>query len=152
VFREPIEDIGQLYAKTHDLKPRPLAPGDNALAGLHPDLLDMDLELELQQAAQVCLTLRAEEIRYDTKAKQLNAFGRSVALEPDDGSLILRVLLDRTSIELFGNRGEVTHSGVFFPSPAHKDLSLTVKGGPARLRRLTVHELESIWPEAPTKP
>jgi sucrose-6-phosphate hydrolase SacC (GH32 family) len=56
------------------------------------------------------------------------------------------VLIDRTSIEAFVNGGEVDASGVYFPNMADPTLSLTVEGGSARIRRLVVHELRSIWP------
>ncbi len=149
VFRQPIAEIAQLYTKTHEMKPRTLEPGDNALADIRHDLLDLELEIELKGAKQVKLALRGEEIVYDVKDKKLKAFGRALPLAPTDGKLILRALLDRTSIELFGNRGEVTHSGVFFADPANQNLALTVEGGPAHMHRLVVHELKSIWPAAP---
>jgi arylsulfatase A-like enzyme/sucrose-6-phosphate hydrolase SacC (GH32 family) len=150
IFSKPVAEIEKLYTKTHDLKPRTLAPGDNALAGITHDLLDIDCEIALQDAAQVNLNLRGERILYDVKAKELTAFGSSVPLAPVDGKLALRILLDRTSIELFGNQGEVTHSGVFFPDPANRKLMLTAQGAPAHIDRLAVRELKSIWPEHST--
>jgi sucrose-6-phosphate hydrolase SacC (GH32 family) len=149
VFREPVAEIAKLYTTTHDLKPRTLEPGENALSGIRSELLDLELEIELQAARQVLLTLRGEELVYDVKDQKLKAFGRALALAPMDGKLVLRVLLDRTSIELFGNRGELTHAGVFFADPANTALSLTVAGGPAQVRRLVVHALHAIWPAAP---
>jgi len=70
---------------------------------------------------------------------------------PVDGRLALRVFLDRTSIELFGNRGAVTHSGVFYPDPANHRLTLTVRGGTARVEHLVVRELKSTWPDFAAK-
>jgi sucrose-6-phosphate hydrolase SacC (GH32 family) len=137
VFRQPIAEIKQLYAKAHDLKSGPLVPGANPLASLRHDLLDIELELELQQATNVSLNLRGEEILYDVKQTQLKAFGRTLLLVPEAGKLVLRVLLDRTSIELFAGGGQVTHSAVFFADPANEDLSLTVKGGPAHVLQST---------------
>jgi sucrose-6-phosphate hydrolase SacC (GH32 family) len=145
LYREPIAEIQKLYTKAHDLKPRALAPGENALAAIGHELLDIELELELKQARQVKLTLRGEQIVFDAKDRKLKAFGRSLSLVPVDGKLMLRALLDRTSIELFGNRGEVTHSGVFFRDPSDRSLGLKVEGGPAQIHRLVVHELKSIW-------
>ncbi|MBI5394493.1 MAG: glycoside hydrolase family 32 protein [Verrucomicrobia bacterium] len=145
VFRQPIAEITKLYEKTHESGPRPLEPGDNALAGIHHDLLDIELELEPGQTKQVKLTLRGEELIYDVKNGKLRIGDRSLALAPLDGKLILRALLDRTSIELFGNRGEVTHSRVFFADPANRNVALTVQGGAAQVQRLVVRELRSIW-------
>ena len=152
VFRQVVPEIEQLYAKTHDLKPDRIAPGDNPLAGFQHDLLDIELKIELRQATEVNLDLRGQKIRYETKAETLHVSGRRLTLAAPDGCLALRVLLDRTSIELFGGDGEVTHSYIFFANPANSDLSLTVKGGPAHGRCLKVHELKSIWDQTPPKP
>lgn len=145
LFREPIAEIAQLYAKTHELKTGALRPGENALADVHQELLDLDLEVELASAKQLGLNLRGEEVTYDVKDKKLKAFGRALALSPTNGRLELRVLLDRTSIELFGNHGDVTLSGVFFADPANRDLALTASGGAAQVHRLVVHELRPVW-------
>ena len=147
LFREPVGEIANLYAQHQERASQPLHPGDNALAGISSDLLDVDLELELRNATQVKLCLRGEQIGYDAQAGKLKAFGRSLALRPVEGVLHLRVLLDRTSIELFANQGEVTHSGIFFPAPDDHVLALTVEGGSAQIQRLSVHELNAAVPE-----
>jgi sucrose-6-phosphate hydrolase SacC (GH32 family) len=146
VFREPIAEIAQLYMTTRNVKPGVLQPGDNAMANIHDDLLDIDLEIELKQAQSIKLALRGEDIVYDVKNQKLKVQGRSLSLAPLDGKLILRALLDRTSIELFGNHGEVTFSLDFFPDPANHNLALTAEGGAAQINRVTLHELKSIWP------
>jgi sucrose-6-phosphate hydrolase SacC (GH32 family) len=149
VFREPIAEIEQLYKTTQNVTPRELVPGENALADVHHDLLDIDLEIDLKQTQQVKLMLRGEEIVYDVKSQKLKGQGHSLSLAPIDGKLTLRALLDRTSIELFGNHGDVTLSLDFFPDPSNHDLALTVQGGAAQLRSLALHELKSIWPDVP---
>jgi sucrose-6-phosphate hydrolase SacC (GH32 family) len=145
LFREPIAEIAQLHTRTHELKPGALKPGENALADIHHELLDIELEVELQTATQVRLNLRGAEIVYDVKSNKLKALDRAVALAPLDGRLVLRVVLDRTSVELFGNRGEMTHSIDFFTDPANRNLALTAEGGTVQVHRLVVHELRSIW-------
>ena len=152
IFFRPAAEIEQLYAKTREIEPRLLAPGDNPLAGIDHDLLDIELEFELREAAEVNLILRGEKIRYETRTRMIHVSGRSISFPPRGGGLLLRILLDRTSFELYGNGGAFTHSDVFFSNPKNGELSLTVEGGPARLRRLTVHELKSIWPRDATEP
>ncbi len=146
LFREPIAEIAQLYTKTHELKRRELKPGENALADIHGELLDLEITIELKTAKQVTLNLRGTEMVYDVKNGKLKAFGRSLTLAPINGQLVLRGLLDRTSIELFGNQGDFTLSGVFFADPANQNLALTVDGGSAHVHRLVARELKSIWP------
>lgn len=148
IFRQPVAEITKLYSKTHDLGARTLAPGDNALAGIAPGLLDIECEVDLQQAKHLSLKCRSAELSYDVKSEKLRLLRADPALKLKDGRLSLRVLIDRTSIEAFVNGGEVDASGVCFPDMADQTLSLTVEGGPVRIRRLVVHELRSIWPAA----
>ncbi|WP_395744344.1 sulfatase-like hydrolase/transferase [Prosthecobacter sp.] len=153
LFSEPVAEIEKLYTKTQEVKPATLAPGTNALKDISGDLLDIDLELDLQKAEQVILNLRGDQIFYDVKEQRLRITGRDrefamLSLKPQNGKLILRVLLDITSIELFGNHGEANHARDFFPNPSNHTLSLTTKGGSAQLSKLIVHELKSVWPAA----
>jgi sucrose-6-phosphate hydrolase SacC (GH32 family) len=141
----PVAEIAQLYAKTHSLRDRTIQPAENAFPNISHDLLDIDLELDLQQAAEVRLTLRGTPLVFDVRQRTLKLLGRTAPLTPVDGRLALRLLLDRTSIEIFANQGEVNLSGVFFPNPANKAIALTVAGGPARIHRLEIRELRSIW-------
>lgn len=147
LLRYPIPEIAALYAKTHTLGGRLLRPGENPLAGIEHDLLDIELELELLAATEVRITLRGDLLAYDVGKKTLTMLRTTAPVAPVDGKLTLRLLVDRTSIEVFAGRGEMDMSGVFFPNPANKAFGLTVKGGPARICRLAVHELRSIWGE-----
>ena len=154
LFSEPVAEITQLYTKTHEMKPGTLAPGSNALEGISGDLLDIELEIDLQSAQQVIFNLRGDPIFYDVKEQRLRTTGRDrefamLSLKPQNGRLHLRVLLDITSIEIFGNHGEVNQARDFFPAPSNHNLSLIVQGGPAHMSKLIVHELNSIWPNSP---
>jgi sucrose-6-phosphate hydrolase SacC (GH32 family) len=152
LFREPVSEIARLYAKTHNISSRTLPPGENALAGIRADLLDIELEIELRDAKQLKLNLRGTEILYDVKAQKLKVLDRALSLAPVNSRLHLRVLLDLTSIELFANHGETTHSVVFFPSPTNHDLSLSVEGGAAQVVRMSVHELKPAPPTSSSSP
>ena len=63
---------------------------------------------------------------------------------PDD-RLKVRILVDRTTLEVFGNDGQATLTGFFNADPDLKDLSLTASGGTAKIVKLDVHELKSVW-------
>jgi sucrose-6-phosphate hydrolase SacC (GH32 family) len=146
IFREPVREISQLYQRTVQLAARPLIPGENGFAEVPAGkLLDLEFTLAVNGVREVNITLGGEPVRFDPRTSRLTAFGRTMPWPIADGLLRIRALLDRTSLELFGNDGELTHSGVFFHDPATATNSLSVEGGPARLERLVFHELESIW-------
>jgi sucrose-6-phosphate hydrolase SacC (GH32 family) len=141
-------DASALLIESH----RPLAPGENALAEIGHDLVFIELHLEPGRATQVKPTLRGQQVVHDAAKQALRAFGRTAPLTPAEGRLRLDILLDRTSIEIFGNGGKMDLRGVFFADPADKSLALGVQGGPARIRRLVAHESKSIWSDSAASP
>lgn len=143
LFRQPVPEIETLWSHTQRFGPGTLAPGDNPLAGVTHDLLDVELELEPANAKEISLHLRGQEIRYDVAKSKLRVSGRALDLPAPGGALQFRILLDRTSYELFANGGAFTHSQVFFPDPANRRIALEASGGPAQIRRLEVRELRS---------
>ena len=147
LFREPAAEIAALHKNTWQFAPRALAPGENALAGVAPGLLDIECEIRLEQARRVSLRCRSAELSYDVKSRKLRLLRADPSLELTDGRLKLRVLLDRTSVEAFAGGGETDVCGVYFPALTDATLSLTVEGGSAFVERLVVRELHSIWAE-----
>jgi fructan beta-fructosidase len=57
----------------------------------------------------------------------------------------IRVLVDRLSLEAFGNRGEVSITNIAKQASEGPHLVLSAQGGDAVIQSLVVHELESIW-------
>lgn len=147
LFREPARELEALRLRELPVQPGPLAPGTNALAGLDAELLDLEMEITPGTARRIVLQLRGTEIAFDVAKQTLHAFQSTAPLPLRDGRLHLRVLLDRTSVEVFGNRGQADISGVFFPDPAERSLVLTTTGGTATVLRLVAHELKSAWPD-----
>ncbi len=145
LYAWPVAEITQLYAKTERWPERTLRPGENALAGVWHELLDIDLAVDLQQASEVRLVLRGTPLVFDARRQTLTLLKRTAPLAPVAGRVALRLLVDRTSIEVFAQQGALGMSGVFFPPPADREFQLTVAGGPARLARLEVRELRCVW-------
>lgn len=115
------------------------------MSALEGELWDLELDVDLGQAAEVTLFVRGEPIRYDLKTWTLHCLGRSAFFLPEGHRIRLRVLVDRTSLEIFTASGRVTMCSCFLPDPSERSLGLTVQGGQATVRSLTVHELRSAW-------
>ena len=144
IFRMPVAEIEKLRAKEHKLADLALPPGENPLKDLQGELLDIRAEIELGQAEEVGFKLRGQEIVYKVKARQLTCLGRSAPMEPIDGRIRLAILLDRTSIEVFGNDGRVPMTTCFLPK-ADKSVEVFARGGAAKIISLAVYELKSAW-------
>lgn len=58
-----------------------------------------------------------------------------------DGSLSLRIFIDRSSIEIFGNDGRFAMTNLVFPNAPYSRLQISADGGKARLNNLKVYSL-----------
>jgi fructan beta-fructosidase len=66
-------------------------------------------------------------------------------VELRNGYITLRVLVDRSSVEVFEGRGRVTITDQIFPDRDSQGIQLFSQGGRAQLEDLTVWKLRSTW-------
>jgi len=142
----PVKEIDTLVADTSRTTAIELRPGDNPLKDLTGDLFDLDLALEVGDAKTITIDISGTPVKW-TSDGRLHVGSASAKLPATDGKLTLRLLIDRTSIEAFGNRGEVTLSSCYLPRGPHRAPALSVDGGPARIVSLEVRKLRSAWRE-----
>jgi sucrose-6-phosphate hydrolase SacC (GH32 family) len=145
LFAYPVKEHVSLRRKSHNILPRPLNPGENPLANLKAELLDLSAELGCGDAAEIGFNLRGVVVNYNVKKQELSCKDKKAPLKPVDGKIRLRLMVDRTSIDIFGDDGRVYMAmGVIVPENDHS-LEIFAKGGAARIRSLEVHELNSAW-------
>ena len=145
LHREPVAEIENIHAYTHAWSDLALKPGEDLLAGLTGELFDIRAEIALNGAAAVGFNIRGQDVRYDVAAQQLTFLERSGPLAPHNGKISLQILVDRISIEAFGNAGELSMTSYFLPDLNKADIGIYADGGTARLVSLKVHELKSSW-------
>jgi fructan beta-fructosidase len=148
MFAEPVKEIESLHAKKHAVAAGTLKPGDNPLADVTGDLFDIRAEFEPGDAEAFGLTIRGIPVIYDVKKQEISCKGVAAALKPEDGKVRLELLVDRGSIESFGNAGRVALSVGVIPADDNRSLEVFSRGGAARLRSLEAFEIKSAW-EAP---
>jgi len=64
-------------------------------------------------------------------------------LQARNGKVTLRILVDWSSVEVFGGRGEAAITDLIFPDPASKGVQIFAENGAVKLDRLRVWHLES---------
>ena len=132
--------------KSHTIQPQPLKPGENPLAAVQAELLDLAAEIACGDAVEVGFNLRGITVSYDVKKQELSCQDKKAPLQLVDGKIRLRLLVDRTSIDIFGNDGRLyMPMGVIVPQD-NLSLEVFAKGGSAKIHSLQVHELKSAWP------
>ena len=169
LFREPVGEIELLYERKLEWRALDLKPGMNRRAlfvrygppwrermadahgNLIPDtrgdLFDIRASVVLGGATGFGVRIHGEELYCDA-AGTIRFLDHEVAAPSGpEGRLDLRLLVDRTSLELFVNRGEVSASFCYLPGPRDCALEFYAVGGAVRFDELTVWELKSAWKE-----
>jgi sucrose-6-phosphate hydrolase SacC (GH32 family) len=148
---------------------RPVIPqGDNPLRELKGDLYDMDMEIDLKKATSFDVSIRGATIQYDAAKKALRCGGAAeqsgfppdnwkaytrkspdqrnnmgeAPLTPVNGKIKLRVLVDRSTLEIYANDGLVVMTSCFMPDET-KHYTLTADG--EMEVNATIHALKSAW-------
>lgn len=142
LFAWPVRELEGLRTTTQQWPAQALAPGQNPLAEVRGELFDIEAELLVGEAAELRLDLRGTEVLYNVARQELKCRAKTAPLKPVDGRIRLRILVDRTSLDIFGNAG-----GCYMPmgalaEPGNQGLVLESRGGAARLERLQVWGLE----------
>jgi len=145
LYRQPVKEIETIHQKEHSWDNQTLKPGENLLSSISGALFDIRAEIELGNATEVGFTVRSEKIQYDVAEKQLSCLGRLAHLEPLENKIQLQILVDRTSIEVFGNEGRVSMSSCFLPDLENTSLGIYASGGEATVASLNVYDLCSAW-------
>jgi fructan beta-fructosidase len=146
LLRYPVTEIERLRCDTLFEGGCVLVPGDSPASVVRGTLLDIGCSIRMEPAAEVALRVYDQEVRYDAHTGLLMCAGRQAPLPPaPDGTLSLRVLVDRTSLEVFGNGGAVSMAACFVPQAAQTSVTLAAEGGAAEVEWLSIYQLESIW-------
>ena len=147
--RYPVKQIESLHAEKFELADKVLKPGANPLSNfskISGDLFDIEMEIEPGKADEFGLRLHSTAITYAKGA--VTSLGARAPARLIGGKLKLRILIDRTSIELFANDGELSMSSCFVPEKLETPLELYAKGGEVAIKSLKVRKLKSAWKTA----
>ncbi len=145
MFAEPVEEIKNLYAKEHRWMDEALDANNNPLAQLQGELFDIEAEIEVGKEKTIEFLVRGIPVSYDVATQTLACEEMRAALPASDGKIHLRLLVDRSSIEIFGNHGYAYMPMKARFDDANKTLALSAKDGEAHIQSLSVRELNSAW-------
>jgi fructan beta-fructosidase len=147
LFARPVAELASLRGKEHAFDGSTFRGFDTALAGPTGDLLEINVEAEVGETGVFILNVRGTQVGYDASKRILICGDVSAPLAQEKSVVRLRILLDRGSIEVFGNDGRVAISRVVVAENQKPNLSMTVPPAspPVTFRSIRVHELGSSW-------
>jgi len=170
IFRMPVKEINELHDKAYKWRNVTVKNSSNIFKNLDGDLYDFNIEVDVKRASSFAINLDNVSVSYDAKNHMLSCGGNPVSngiipeekispdkskindknnmgqapLKPVDGKIQLRILLDRTTLEVFGNNGEVALSSCFMPNDTGKSYSFQAEGV-VNIVKSTVYSMKSAW-------
>ena len=142
----PVRELEALRAKSHRFDRTTLAPeAVNPLAGVKAELVELHAEFEPGDDAETIFSVRGAKIVYDAKKQELSVNGHRAPAPLRDGKQRLRILCDRTGLEVFASDGLTYVPLPFQPKADDLTTSAQVTGGSVKFTVLQVHELQSAW-------
>lgn len=163
----PVAEVNELRGtQVVDLTAATVDAADSALSENPGKAYDLELTFKPEQGSVTTLTLRQGgsnnvQVIYDSTGNKLRIVrGRAgsatgniptgtmeMPLSPDtDGTVTIRVVMDTTVIEVFGNNGEAACTGFIFPDSICINSSLSVSGE-IEIVSLKLWRMTSIWHE-----
>ena len=111
----------------------------------------VELTLSNKVGEKVIMTYDAatRTMTFDRTGAGLSDFSQSfpaVTVAPtreNNGKIELRIFVDRSSIELFGNDGQFVMTNLVFPTSPYLNLSIAAPEGSARLNNLKIYGIKS---------
>lgn len=137
LFKLPVKEIESLY----------LPEQHHNIPDIRGELFDIAVEFAPGSSTETKLTVRGFPITYQNDGPNgaLSAWDRRVSLTPVDGRVKLRVLVDKTSIEIFANGGQIVMSGFFTPRAEDQGVELFQTPGTTEVKTIQIRQLRSAW-------
>ncbi len=139
IYREPIAELSKLHAGSKEWKSLDLGSGSVKLA-TSGDLYRLRASVKIPAGGHLEFDLRGEKVMVTDHSVQSG----SSKGEAHDAISYVEILLDRGSVEVYANHGEVSLTR--FALPEGQGISVRSSGG-ARVEHLELNPMKSIWPK-----
>jgi fructan beta-fructosidase len=143
--REPLTSIQSLRTHTRDFPAGLLTPSP-VLSELKGEAWDIEVVIRVGGFGfPILMRIGADEHVYQPASQILSGPRGAMPIPVSDERLKLRVLVDRTTVEIFGDRGQAY--GMFIRSDPGGLVPLELRTfyGEVHIEKLTAHSLRSSW-------
>ena len=146
--------VSTVYNKTLSTTPTEFSLPENGLCEINltfkasnTDLVTLTLSNSEDEKVVMKYDAKNHTMSFDRKQSGIVDFSDkfpAVTSSPTfekDGKINLRIFVDRSSMELFGNNGEFVMTNLVFPNKPYTTLSVESKNGNAKLNDLKIYSL-----------
>lgn len=152
--RWPVKEVASLRAKTSKISRCVIANGEPLEPDTDAQLFDISFTVHKQDAKSLYLVLRGQPAIFDWSSNTFtldSSFSNKIVGDrphvdlPDANSLSVRLLIDKTSVEVFINGGQISASFCFLPNGYRKPIQIMTFSSEQIIEDFELHELESSW-------
>ncbi len=144
----PIQELEALHGAEYSYTALALPDAQTVIPkDILPDCLDIRLTCTPGYSSRITFILHGTKVVYNAVKQMLYCRDCAGPLKLQDGRFQLRLLRDRSTLEIFGNDGLLYMPVGIQPDPT--DHSFSMQGdvyGTTIVDELTIYEMRSIWP------
>jgi fructan beta-fructosidase len=149
IYVNPVNEIARLRTSTNSWPAQALSNGVNVMPGAKGEACELDTQLQPGTATNLTFTLRGTTVNYNCQSQQVSCEGLTNTLSANNGVVDLHLLVDRGSLEIYGNQGLLYMPMSVTPAAGAQPITLVASGSGAQLLSLNLYHLGSAWPAAP---
>ena len=145
LYSNPVRELQDLREDQYLIEHKDLMSCIPYVANFESELIDLEVEIEILEGKEIIVNIRGTQVIYHCDEGKLVCEDQEVQVEKNSKRIRLRALVDRCSLELFWNEGA---KAVFISTtmdPSNRNISFSSIGGNARIEKLILYSLKSIW-------
>jgi fructan beta-fructosidase len=139
LYRKPIGELNRLHVSKRSWKPVSLQAGQSLTVAKSGDLYEIESDLDLPEGSSLTFNLRGTSLTLGSRSLQCG----QEPIKLDRPISHVQILLDRGSVEVYLNRGEVSYTK--YALGKSDGITVSCAGGGAKLTSLRAFRLKSIW-------
>lgn len=140
----PVKELDRLHQGSVSLPDLAISDATEVLK-FSGEGIDLSLRITPTDAKVVGLDIRGAAVSYDVEKNSLKVGKLNVPISLQEGSLDLRFLVDRGSLELFINGGETALQVAHLFDLQNQAISVFAKQGAANFSEISAHQMRSSW-------
>ena len=145
IFAKPVREIEAIHREKIEWQNTRLESGYRLVKNSSNGLYEINAEFEIERATSFGFRVNGLDVVYDSKAGEVVCGNYRAQLEPKNNTIQMRLLIDKTTLEIFVNDGEVYMPMRMVSKKTNNDISILARGAKAKVSFLNLIELASIW-------
>ena len=159
--RLPVNELTSLHRKTTTISEGVAAKGNSFKIQSDATFFDLSFDLIRSEANTLYIVIRGQALTVNWLTNEVKFEGarankvvpeRNPMPLPNKESNSLRILVDKTSLELFVGDGEISASFCYLPDAYSDPIVFNCYEGQQLIKNIELHEMKSIWADEKEAP